>query len=93
LCVAVNKNEPAAARNDELTANWYLSVKPKPSDRYNDFYEKVIADDRVISGPAQEIDKNVTAKIFPLVRDDEDDAVFNYIDTASTYAMRKPAVA
>lgn len=72
--------------NDELTTDYYLSAKPKPSDRYTDFYDKVTTYVRLISGPAQEIDKDVTAKTFALVRDDEDDEIFNYYDTASSRA-------
>jgi hypothetical protein len=71
---------------DGLVANYYLSAKPKPNDRYDDFYHKITTYDRLLSGPAKECDANVTAKTFPLVRDDEDDAIFNYFDTASSRA-------
>jgi hypothetical protein len=72
--------------SDELTTNFYLSAKPQPSGRYDDFYDKVTAYVRLISGPTQEVDKDVTAKTFALVRDDGDDEIFNYVDTASSRA-------
>jgi hypothetical protein len=72
--------------SDELTTNFYLSAKPQPSGRYDDFYDKVTTYVRLINGPAQEADKDVTAKTFTLVRDDEDDEIFNYFDTASSRA-------
>lgn len=72
--------------NDELTTDYYLSAKPKPKDRYEDFHEKVTTYVRLLSGPAQEIDSIVTAQTYALVRDDEDDAIFHYHDTASSRA-------
>jgi hypothetical protein len=72
--------------SSELTANFYLSAKPKPSGKYDDFYDKVTTYIRILSAPAREIDKDATAKTFALVRDDEDDAIFNYFDTASSRA-------
>jgi hypothetical protein len=72
--------------NDELTTDFYLSAKPKPKDRYEDFYEKVTTYVRLFSRPAREVDPNVTAQTYALVRDDEDDAIFHYYDTASSRA-------
>jgi len=72
--------------NDELTANFYLSAKPKPSGRYEDFYDKVTTYVSVLSGPAKALDPCVTAKTFALVLNDEADEVFNYFDTASSRA-------
>jgi hypothetical protein len=54
--------------------------------RYDDFYDKVTTYVSRISGPAQEVNKDVTAKTFALVRDDEEDHIFNYFDTASSRA-------
>ncbi|WGJ15968.1 ThiF family adenylyltransferase [Methylocapsa sp. D3K7] len=72
--------------SDELTTNFYLSAKPQPSGRYENFYDKVTTYVRLISGPAQEVDQDVTANTFTLVRDDEHDEIFNYFDTASSRA-------
>ncbi len=72
--------------NDELTTDYYLSAKPKPKDRYDNFYDKVTTYIRLLSGPAREVDQNITAMTYALVRDDEDDAIFHYYDTASSRA-------
>ena len=37
----------------------------------------------IISSPAQSIDPNVTARIFPVIESQEEESVFNYVDTAS----------
>jgi hypothetical protein len=72
--------------SEQLTTNFYLSAKPQPSGKYCDFYDQVTTYVRLISGPAQEVDKTVTAKTFALIRADEGDDVFLYQDTASSRA-------
>jgi len=65
-----------------------FSAKPKPAENYEDYYAKMTTYVAILSGPAQAIDSTVTARIFPVIepeRDDED-AVFKYIDTASSRA-------
>jgi len=64
-----------------------FSAKPKPADSYADYYEQVTTYVAIISGPAQRIDSNLTAKTFPvIVPDDDSDEPFNYSDTASSRA-------
>lgn len=60
----------------------------KPAQPYKDYYEKVTTYVAILSGPAQAIDRKVTAKTSPVIGpdQDDDDAVFNYIDTASSRA-------
>lgn len=64
----------------------YHSFSSKPSGGYNDYYEKMTTYAAIVSSPAQSIDPTITAKIFPLIEADEEEAVFNYIDTASSRA-------
>jgi ThiF family len=55
--------------------------------QYADFYEKMTRYVGVISSPAEAIDPAVTARTYPVVEpDDDEDSVFNYVDTASSRA-------
>ncbi len=65
-----------------------FSARPQPTNKYEDYYAKVTTYVAILSGPAQTIDPNVTAKTFPVIGPDKDDqnAVFKYIDTASSRA-------
>lgn len=64
-----------------------FSAKPKPSDAYPDYYAKVTTYVAIFSGQAQVIDPTVTSKTFPAIAPDEqEESVFNYIDTASSRA-------
>jgi hypothetical protein len=40
----------------------------------------------ILSGPSRALDPNATAQTFPLIRDPAEEAVFNYVDTASSRA-------
>ena len=65
-----------------------FSAKPKPAENYEDYYAKVTTYVAILSGPAQAIDPNVTARTFPVIEPekDDEDVVFNYVDTASSRA-------
>ncbi len=71
---------------DEITTNFYLSAKPKPADKYVDFYEKVVTYVRRLSGPAEDLDNTVSAITHPFLPEEDDTSVFNYTDTASSRA-------
>jgi hypothetical protein len=69
--------------------NYQLSRKPKQLDGnyrlYVDYYEKIRTYVDIVSGPAQTLTPGITARTFPVVVPaDDDDSVFNYLDTAST---------
>jgi hypothetical protein len=72
-----------------LVPNHQISRKPATGPtpgKYADYYEKrtYIA---IIRSPAQAINQNVTPYSPPVVvPDEEDDSVFNYLDTAATKA-------
>ena len=58
----------------------------KPPEGYADYYEKMSTYAEILSGYAHAIDPNATARTFVVVREDDPDSVFEYIDTASTRA-------
>jgi tRNA A37 threonylcarbamoyladenosine dehydratase len=73
---------------DGVVIQHSFSAKPKPSDFYEDYYAKVTTYTNILSGPAQAIVPDVTAKTYPVIEPEKDfdDSVFNYIDTASSRA-------
>jgi hypothetical protein len=68
--------------DDSLTVNRSFSAKPPHG--YADYYDKVTSYVRILEAPAQSLDPDVTARVFPAIRDDEEQSVFEYIDTASS---------
>jgi hypothetical protein len=62
------------------------SFSSKPSGGYRDYHEKMATYVAIISSPAHAIDATVTAKTFPIIETNEEESVFNYIDTASSRA-------
>lgn len=63
------------------------SFSSKPQGGYLDYYEKMTTYIAMISSPAQSINPDVTARIFPVIEPEgEEESVFKYIDTASSRA-------
>ncbi len=62
------------------------SFSSKPPEGYPDYYEKMTTYEAILSGPAQAIDPNVTARTFAVVEAHDEDSVFRYVDTASSRA-------
>ena len=63
-----------------------FSAKPKGNGgRYVDYYEKVTTYVAILSGPAQAVDRSVTARTFAAIPAG-DESVFKYVDTASSRA-------
>jgi hypothetical protein len=60
----------------------------KPHDPYPDYYAKMATYVSVLEGQARVIEPPVTAKTFPVIEagNDDDETVFNYVDTASSRA-------
>lgn len=71
---------------DGLTIDHSFSSKPFGGRAYIDYYEKMTAYVAILGGPARAIDPSVTAQTFPVIRPDDNDSVFNYIDTATSRA-------
>ncbi|MGI8516101.1 MAG: ThiF family adenylyltransferase [Acidimicrobiia bacterium] len=70
----------------ELTATYSFSTKPKASGAYTDYYEKMTTIATILVSQAQSIDPEVKPQTFPVVEDEREDSVFDYLDTASSRA-------
>ncbi len=62
------------------------SFSSKPPSGYKDYHEKMTTYVAIVSSPAQSINPEVTARTFSVIESEEDESVFNYIDTASSRA-------
>lgn len=62
------------------------SFSSKPAEGYEDYHHKMTTYVGMISGHAEAIDPNATARTYPVIKSDDPDSVFNYIDTASSRA-------
>jgi hypothetical protein len=79
------KSSPVHEIIDEnLCAEHSFSSKPK--NGYTDYYEKITTYATIISSPAQSLDPKITVRTFPVIESEENESVFNYIDTASSRA-------
>ena len=78
------------ALGEGLSPNHQISRKPTigpTPGKYADFYEKIKTYIAIICNPAQAVDQTVTPYIYPIVMPEEDDdSVFNFLDTATTKA-------
>lgn len=59
------------------------SFSNKPKDGYEDYYVKMTTYIAIISGPAEAIDPNATARTYAVIASDDPEAVFHYVDNAS----------
>ncbi len=62
------------------------SFSSKPADGYRDYHHKMTTYAAIISGPAEAIDPNLTARPRRVTEPDDAETVFKYIDTASSQA-------
>lgn len=69
---------------DDLYVDHLFSSKPK--EGYLDYHHKMTTYVTIISGQAEAIDPNASAKTFRVIASDDPDSVFNYVDTASSRA-------
>ncbi len=81
----IRNNSGAFRLGDQLTAQHWFSSKPF-SGKYANYHEKMVTYATIISSPATSIDPTATPKTFVPVAADEDDSVFEYLDTASSRA-------
>jgi hypothetical protein len=80
-------NENVQQTYGGVQVNLQLSAKPKTADqRYRNYHHKVATYIRILSGPATRIDQSVTARTKPLIVEDEEETVFNYVDSAASRA-------
>jgi|SRR5579871_864121 len=72
---------------DGVVVRHSFSAKPQPEGNYSDYYHKVSTYVAMFQGPARQIDPSVTARTgAPIAADEDENSVFNYIDTASSRA-------
>lgn len=85
--VSQNANQ---ALGEGLIPNHQISRKPTTgpnAGKYSDYYEKIKTYIAIICSPAQAIDPTTTPFSHPVVvPDEEDESIFNYLDTAATKA-------
>ncbi len=58
----------------------------KPREGYTDYHHKMTTYESIISAPAQAIDPIVSSRTFAVLKSEDGDSVFRYIDTASSHA-------
>lgn len=62
------------------------SFSNRPPNGYKDYFEKMTRYIDIISHPAKSIDSSLTAKTFKVYTYENEDALFNYVDTNSSRA-------
>jgi hypothetical protein len=70
----------------DLIARYTLSRKPAPDGHYADYYEKMTTYISLLGSYAQAIDPSVTGQTFRPTADNDESAVFRYLDTATSRA-------
>ncbi|HBN22618.1 MAG TPA: hypothetical protein DD412_05210 [Holosporales bacterium] len=82
----IKNNSSERQLAEGLVVNHMFSAKPP--DPYPDYYAKMKTYASIIESQAQLIEPATSAKTFPIIEPDKEDkdAVFNYIDTASSRA-------
>ncbi|MBY3201335.1 ThiF family adenylyltransferase [Rhizobium laguerreae] len=69
-----------------ITGRFYLSAKPQPKLRYDNYYHKMATYAEIIGRPTRAADPEATAQTFALVAEEDEESVFNYMETASARA-------
>jgi predicted ThiF/HesA family dinucleotide-utilizing enzyme len=64
-----------------LTAEHAFSSKPEGG--YSDYHHKMTTYASILAGPAAALDRTATARPYRALDEEEDDGVFNYVETAS----------
>lgn len=83
--IAKIRHQSAVTQLDrDLTV--HHSFSSKPPDGYQNHYEKMTTYAAIISSAARVIDPDATAQTFPVIEAEDEDSVFNYLDTASSRA-------
>lgn len=68
-----------------VTAEHAFSSKPADTGRYEDYYHKMTTYAAILSGPATVLQPGISARTYA-VPDEDEETVFNYLDTASDRA-------
>jgi len=81
---AIQYNNVPTNLREDLIVN--RSFSNKPAAGYPNYYEKVKRYADIISAPAKFLNSDVTEKTFKVIPDNNDESVFQYIDTNSSRA-------
>ncbi len=81
---AIQHGNTTTVLNNQITVN--RSFSNKPSNGYLNYYEKVKRYADIISAPAKFLDSEVSEKTFKVIADNNNETVFQYIDTNSSRA-------
>jgi hypothetical protein len=73
--------------NQELDKGLIVNHSFSAKANYRDYHHKMTTYVGIISGPAQAIDPDVTAKTFAVIVAPESESVFQYVDSASSRAQ------
>lgn len=79
-------NELVEQLAPDLVSSCMFSTKPLDGRGFRDYHHKVVTHVSLIAAAAKLLDESATATTFPVILDEDDDSVFNYIDTASSRA-------
>jgi ThiF family len=71
---------------DDLVIDYTFSSRPVPTGHYADYFEKMTAYVALLGTEAEAIDPDATARTYQPVKDGSGEAVFSYLDTASSRA-------
>jgi len=77
-------NSSTRKLSKNITINHSFSNRPKQG--LNNYYEKVVHYLRIICPPAEYFDSSATARTFKIIESQNDESVFNYVDTNSSRA-------
>ncbi|MCX6350238.1 MAG: ThiF family adenylyltransferase [Bacteroidetes bacterium] len=84
IITQIQHGSPNQMLFDGVTINHSFSNKPAAG--YTDYYHKVSNYANIISAPAKSLDSKVTEKTFKVISDEDDESVFQYLDTNSSRA-------
>jgi hypothetical protein len=84
IIAAIQHSNPNQTLFEGIVMNYSFSNKPPGG--FNNYYEKVTSYAEIIASQAKSSDSSVTAKTFKVITDNEEDGVFNYVDTNSSRA-------
>jgi len=82
----IRHSSPNKPLGDGLVANHMFSSRPVIGGKYKDYYEKMTTYAAIMGGHAEAMDPKSTPRTFPVITTEGSDAVFNYMDTASSRA-------
>lgn len=79
----VNSSSSQTIREGLVTS---YTFSQKPSNGYNDYYQKMTHYTKILETKARVLNSNVTAQTFAPITLTEEESVFNYLDTATSRA-------